>query len=106
MIRRPPRSTLFPYTTLFRSNFQAELSSLHKLEELRHAALADRCNPLAAKSRIHAAIEENAIDLLYPTAKDKLNGLMVREEPPPKKSPESLQPRFHRFTDTKGTLIK
>src|SRR2546427_9544172 len=22
MIRRPPRSTLFPYTTLFRSNFQ------------------------------------------------------------------------------------
>src|SRR2546430_13035190 len=23
MIRRPPRSTLFPYTTLFRSNFDA-----------------------------------------------------------------------------------
>src|SRR5436190_4019322 len=25
MIRRPPRSTLFPYTTLFRSNVPAEL---------------------------------------------------------------------------------
>src|SRR5258705_6993845 len=25
MIRRPPRSTLFPYTTLFRSKFQAIL---------------------------------------------------------------------------------
>src|SRR3712207_7288503 len=25
MIRRPPRSTLFPYTTLFRSGFQALL---------------------------------------------------------------------------------
>src|SRR3712207_7704971 len=24
MIRRPPRSTLFPYTTLFRSSFQLE----------------------------------------------------------------------------------
>src|SRR3712207_7865041 len=24
MIRRPPRSTLFPYTTLFRSNFHAD----------------------------------------------------------------------------------
>src|SRR2546429_4691602 len=24
MIRRPPRSTLFPYTTLFRSDFSAE----------------------------------------------------------------------------------
>src|SRR5258707_10882616 len=63
MIRRPPRSTLFPYTTLFRSNFQAELSSLHKLEELRHAALADRCNALAAKSRIHARSEEHTSEL-------------------------------------------
>src|SRR5947209_16607087 len=26
MIRRPPRSTLFPYTTLFRSNRRAELA--------------------------------------------------------------------------------
>src|SRR5256885_13228512 len=26
MIRRPPRSTLFPYTTLFRSNLQIEAS--------------------------------------------------------------------------------
>src|SRR3712207_7482336 len=25
MIRRPPRSTLFPYTTLFRSDFQHEV---------------------------------------------------------------------------------
>src|SRR2546430_13060110 len=25
MIRRPPRSTLFPYTTLFRSRFRAEV---------------------------------------------------------------------------------
>src|SRR5256885_13319401 len=27
MIRRPPRSTLFPYTTLFRSTWYAHLSS-------------------------------------------------------------------------------
>src|SRR2546430_13657922 len=26
MIRRPPRSTLFPYTTLFRSNFRIQRS--------------------------------------------------------------------------------
>src|SRR3712207_6966476 len=30
MIRRPPRSTLFPYTTLFRSEFQASASLLLK----------------------------------------------------------------------------
>src|SRR5256885_3706781 len=29
MIRRPPRSTLFPYTTLFRSGLAADLHLLH-----------------------------------------------------------------------------
>src|SRR5258705_8187489 len=33
MIRRPPRSTLFPYTTLFRSRH-------HRLERSRRSALA------------------------------------------------------------------
>src|SRR3712207_8328100 len=28
MIRRPPRSTLFPYTTLFRSHFGGQLSAV------------------------------------------------------------------------------
>src|SRR3712207_6846357 len=28
MIRRPPRSTLFPYTTLFRSDFKRQFSRL------------------------------------------------------------------------------
>ena len=66
-----------------RQNFQAELSSMHSLEELRHAALADFCNALAAKSRIHVAIEDYAIDLLYPSVKDELRYLMEGEEPPP-----------------------
>src|SRR5260370_16492043 len=30
MIRRPPRSTLFPYTTLFRSRLTAELARLKR----------------------------------------------------------------------------
>src|SRR5256885_13331404 len=41
MIRRPPRSTLFPYTTLFRSTPWAEL---------RQAVLAKRSTPLRANS--------------------------------------------------------
>jgi signal transduction histidine kinase len=86
--------------------FQAELSSLHKLEELRHAALADRCNALVAKSRIHAAIEDNAIDLLYPSAKDELRDLMEGEEPPPEKAAQSLHATFYRFLDSKGEVIK
>src|SRR5256885_11833507 len=36
MIRRPPRSTLFPYTTLFRSEIEGESREVAKV----HAALA------------------------------------------------------------------
>src|SRR3712207_6899273 len=41
MIRRPPRSTLFPYTTLFRSQFSAhpwKLAPEVTLEEMRSFA--------------------------------------------------------------------
>ncbi len=86
--------------------FQNELSSLHKLEELRHAALADRCNTLAAKPRIHAAIEDNALDLLYPSAKDELRDLMEGEEPPPGQAAQWLHAKFYRFLDSTGAVIK
>src|SRR2546426_9238302 len=33
MIRRPPRSTLFPYTTLFRSQLNATKDRVQRLEE-------------------------------------------------------------------------
>src|SRR5258706_12628530 len=34
MIRRPPRSTLFPYTTLFRSRYQVERYDERQLKRL------------------------------------------------------------------------
>src|SRR5437588_3111264 len=43
MLRRPPRSTLFPYTTLFRSRVDVELQ--HEIEQFLYheaALLADR----------------------------------------------------------------
>src|SRR6266496_5498437 len=86
--------------------FKTELSSMHKLEELRHAALADRCNALAAKPRIHAAIEDDAIDLLYPSAKNELRDLMEGDEPPPEQAARSLHARFYRFLDSTGAVIK
>jgi signal transduction histidine kinase len=87
-------------------NFQGEISALHKLEELRHAALAERCNVLAAKPRIHAAMEDNAIDLLYPSAKDELRDLMEGDEPPPEQATQSLHAKFYRFLDSTGAVIK
>src|SRR5256885_14084023 len=42
MIRRPPRSTLFPYTTLFRSRLDAE----RLREVLHHVVRGDRPVPV------------------------------------------------------------
>src|SRR5436853_4921461 len=53
MIRRPPRSTLFPYTTLFRSGFYCPgCGSLRALHQLLHGnfAAALSLNPLALLS--------------------------------------------------------
>src|SRR2546428_3324983 len=45
MIRRPPRSTLFPYTTLFRSGADPRGEGLHGAQGGR-APGADSCQPL------------------------------------------------------------
>jgi len=88
-----------------RENFQAELSSLDKVQELRRAALAERCSVLAARSRIHAALEDNALDLLYPSAKDELRDLMEDEEPSPQQAAASLHAKFYRFLDSTGGVL-
>src|SRR3712207_8300151 len=41
MIRRPPRSTLFPYTTLFRSRIGERADQLDLLEHRARPAMAD-----------------------------------------------------------------
>src|SRR5947208_12769932 len=87
-----------------RENFQAEISSLHKVQALRHAALTERCRELVLKPRLHAALEDNALDLLYPTAKDELRDLMedaVRKA----EGANSLQARFYRFLSGSGAII-
>src|SRR5262245_62948664 len=49
MIRRPPRSTLFPYTTLFRSRQGAGRKSRPHLRGL-HAGVVGRVRPVDRKS--------------------------------------------------------
>jgi len=86
-------------------NFQAELSWLHKIQELRHAELAERCRALVAKPRIHAALEDNALDLLYPSAKDELRDLMEGNEPSPEQEAGTLDAKFYRFLDGTGAVL-
>src|SRR3712207_7230653 len=60
MIRRPPRSTLFPYTTLFRSRGQhaVELVHLELVLEVR-----DRAQPLHDRRRADLAGEVDDEDV-------------------------------------------
>jgi signal transduction histidine kinase len=87
-------------------NFQADLAALHSVEELRYAALAERCRALVAKPRIHAALEDNALDLLYPSAKDELRDIMQDEKnPQPDQISGVPHARFYRFLDRTGALL-
>src|SRR6266513_6375012 len=58
MIRRPPRSTLFPYTTLFRSNSPA-------LNPPGAFSIAVWVNPKVAASGFHAVVVKNYTYFLY-----------------------------------------
>src|SRR5689334_24073182 len=51
MIRRPPRSTLFPYTTLFRSRARAARARTALLEVAVHAVA--QMQPRAVQARLH-----------------------------------------------------
>src|SRR2546427_2636316 len=58
MIRRPPRSTLFPYTTLFRSGTGEDLSlwSVRPDTQPRLGECGDRSRHRAIRGRIHPAL--------------------------------------------------
>src|SRR3712207_7763084 len=56
MIRRPPRSTLFPYTTLFRSQGDRELAAWIEDEVRFPSSMVDRIVPAATPASLdHAA---------------------------------------------------
>ena len=79
--------------------YQEHNAALHRAWKTRHAALLERSLALARKPRIHAALEDDALDLLYPNAADELRDVMNAATNSP------LQARFYRFLDAGGTVI-
>src|SRR6266404_4392168 len=88
-----------------RQNFQTELAVLDKLLELRQAAVTERCRTLALNPRIHAALEDNALDLLYPSANDVLRDLMENEGAGTDRVASALHAKFYRFLDNRGAVL-
>ena len=84
-----------------RQAFAGEVASLHRTREIRHAALVERSRSLARKPRIHAALEDNALDLLYPNAEDELHDVIEGDAD----DEHPLRARFYRFLDAEGKVI-
>src|SRR3712207_9329598 len=80
MIRRPPRSTLFPYTTLFRSVERPKPRRPTELERIE-AEIAEREENVAALER-RLAEDWSDVEALaaHRRARDELQALLVRWE--------------------------
>src|SRR5690554_7135481 len=75
MIRRPPRSTLFPYTTLFRSARELNMAAKHSIE--KKAALnvdcfttvsditAEECAQLLQRDRKSTRLNSSHVRISY-----------------------------------------
>src|ERR1700746_786202 len=86
-------------------DFQAQLSSLDNVQKFRHAAIAERCSALASRPRIHAALEDNALDLLYPSAKDELRDLVENKDPAANQVASTLHAKVYTFLDNSGAVL-
>lgn len=86
--------------------FRGELAALHNVRALREAALVERCRALVRKPRIHAALEDGALELLYPSARDELRDIMTSVSAPEQEAATyALHAEFYRFLDRQGTVI-
>src|SRR2546430_14881656 len=102
MIRRPPRSTLFPYTTLFRSYGDRQVVQMAEPDDSREMVI----------ERVHAAAADQSEQVQRSPA--PLHGgaqLHERREPgrpfgpqPPRGTPQGLPPRPARPPGQVGPL--
>src|SRR2546429_9280568 len=80
MIRRPPRSTLFPYTTLFRSRRVAPQGCGLKSPQEGAALLRtdERAIILRARSEEHTSELQSRLHLVCRLLLEKKNGIRLR----------------------------
>src|SRR2546427_4737979 len=87
MIRRPPRSTLFPYTTLFRSTWPVVLLRPLALEHRFGAAVTDLLPPVGA----------HGVAAVVP---DHRGGVKPQGPPPPPQAPAHLDRKSTRLNSS------
>lgn len=86
--------------------FHARVIGMDHLQQIRHAALVERCRALVRRPRIHAALEDNALDLLYPSATDELRDVMQPAASESDQDDYILRAQFYRFLNSQGQVIR
>src|SRR2546430_6076425 len=77
MIRRPPRSTLFPYTTLFRSVDRILRGQLLRRQPIAHGIGVEAVAPLVGRFRLR--IHEEGKRLARGVGELEIGGVVVGE---------------------------
>ena len=91
--------------------FESEFDALLAVQDATGSAVADRCRAVVRSPRIHAAIEDDGIDLLYSIAADELRTLLPRHPGvtggavPALDGQSMFQVLCFRFLDADGALI-
>src|SRR2546429_2540492 len=90
MIRRPPRSTLFPYTTLFRSliSSQVRIPSSARATRGMHPAIADI--DASSRSEEHTSELQSRLHLVCRLLLEKKKKNLHRNETVPKTTSRSV----------------
>src|SRR5258708_19826119 len=97
MIRRPPRSTLFPYTTLFRSGQLDDIGEIDLAERVRRARLLHG-RAQAAEDVVHTGrSEEHTSELQSP---DHLVCRLLLEKKKKKDNEKYKTPQHHVINKT------
>src|SRR2546430_11013667 len=86
MIRRPPRSTLFPYTTLFRSHMS---TAPHPCPDLTVRAFAVSGVTMAGRSEEHTSELQSQSNLVCRLLLEKKNKEATAAKPAPPCAPEA-----------------
>src|SRR5258708_17592750 len=98
MIRRPPRSTLFPYTTLFRSGNEANFSALAMALSTRFPSVVED----GIGSRAPWRSEEHTSELQSP---DHLVCRLLLEKKKKKRTRLSSYPTTRETTDARLSTV-
>src|SRR2546430_3709466 len=96
MIRRPPRSTLFPYTTLFRSQLDALLHA-HRVLRRPRVWLGRQQPKQPLRSEEHTSELQSQSNLVCRLLLEKKNQREPDPVPPDRKLPALLPERDHRL---------